>query len=359
MLSFIKVGHADAGKPKNLEPLNILLTNDDGWDFVGIQRLRAALLNAGHRVLLVAPGDSLAGRFQGASLDFDRLVMEVVDHTTDPLNPEFAVYQYCDDLYVAPYEDCIPDTRTGTATPAQAVMVGFRFVRASLLNPAFGDIDMVISGTNDLTATAGYAIWSGTRSGVMPWLKHINAQTPVPTISVAANANGNLTLQRADEVAEFVVGLVTELQKHKKKKGQLLPDQVGLHIAYPDRDKADVKGVKMAVLGRENRDTTNYFYGPCTDAPDGTRIILGVSAFEWDPDFDGPFPPLPAGSQAFLAFSAFTLSDGIEDKNADDDLMCDGYIAIVPVKDYTANNKEQDQVKDVLEDLLDHDSSSN
>jgi len=36
-------------------PLRILLTNDDGYDAPGIKALRVALLEAGHKVTLVAP----------------------------------------------------------------------------------------------------------------------------------------------------------------------------------------------------------------------------------------------------------------------------------------------------------------
>jgi 5'/3'-nucleotidase SurE len=42
--------------------LAILLTNDDGWDAPGIQAVREALLEAGHRVTLIAPLEQQSGR---------------------------------------------------------------------------------------------------------------------------------------------------------------------------------------------------------------------------------------------------------------------------------------------------------
>lgn len=42
-------------------PLNILLTNDDGYLAPGIQALRAALLEAGHNVSLIAPATNQSG----------------------------------------------------------------------------------------------------------------------------------------------------------------------------------------------------------------------------------------------------------------------------------------------------------
>ena len=42
---------ASVGSPR----LHILLTNDDGYDAIGIQTLKEALRSAGHRVTVVAP----------------------------------------------------------------------------------------------------------------------------------------------------------------------------------------------------------------------------------------------------------------------------------------------------------------
>ena len=43
-------------------PLNILLTNDDGFDAPGIMALREALTEAGHNVTLVAPATQQSGK---------------------------------------------------------------------------------------------------------------------------------------------------------------------------------------------------------------------------------------------------------------------------------------------------------
>jgi len=42
--------------------LDIMLTNDDGWNAPGIQAVRGALLTAGHRVTLVGPLEQQSGR---------------------------------------------------------------------------------------------------------------------------------------------------------------------------------------------------------------------------------------------------------------------------------------------------------
>ena len=59
-------------------PLNILLTNDDGYDTPGIIALHRALDLAGHRVKRVAPAENQSG--SSASLRFDAVtVAEVAD----------------------------------------------------------------------------------------------------------------------------------------------------------------------------------------------------------------------------------------------------------------------------------------
>ena len=49
-----------------LAPLNIVLTNDDGFDAPGIQTLYTALVNAGFNVHIVAPAVNQSA--QGSSL---------------------------------------------------------------------------------------------------------------------------------------------------------------------------------------------------------------------------------------------------------------------------------------------------
>jgi len=52
-----------------LEALNILLTNDDGYDSIGIVALHRALQNAGHRVTRVAPDRNYSGSSTSLTLD--------------------------------------------------------------------------------------------------------------------------------------------------------------------------------------------------------------------------------------------------------------------------------------------------
>ncbi len=49
-------------------PLEILLTNDDGFDSAGIRALAAGLAAAGHRVTLAAPARNASGSSMGLHL---------------------------------------------------------------------------------------------------------------------------------------------------------------------------------------------------------------------------------------------------------------------------------------------------
>ena len=48
-------------------PLNILLTNDDGYSASGIQILRSALVAAGHNAVIVAPRTNQSGKGTGVA----------------------------------------------------------------------------------------------------------------------------------------------------------------------------------------------------------------------------------------------------------------------------------------------------
>jgi 5'/3'-nucleotidase SurE len=71
--------------PASANGLNILLTNDDGFDAPGITILRGALLAAGHQVTVVAPAENQSGK--GGSINTEALdftpgvgLMQLINH---------------------------------------------------------------------------------------------------------------------------------------------------------------------------------------------------------------------------------------------------------------------------------------
>jgi 5'/3'-nucleotidase SurE len=67
----LTLAFALAGSLPASAQLNILLTNDDGYDAPGITILRAELLAAGHQVTVVAPAENQSGK--GGSINTDAL----------------------------------------------------------------------------------------------------------------------------------------------------------------------------------------------------------------------------------------------------------------------------------------------
>src|SRR3954453_10629940 len=57
--------------------LDILLSNDDGWDALGIQAVKSALVDAGHHVTMSAPAANNSG--VSARVQFGGN-LEVIDH---------------------------------------------------------------------------------------------------------------------------------------------------------------------------------------------------------------------------------------------------------------------------------------
>ena len=58
---FLTASTASARGNSCLGPLNIMLTNDDGFDSPGIVSMQEALLAAGHDVTIVAPLEQQSG----------------------------------------------------------------------------------------------------------------------------------------------------------------------------------------------------------------------------------------------------------------------------------------------------------
>ena len=105
--------------------LNIVLTNDDGWDSIGIQAMKDALVLSGHEVYLAA---SLTQQ-SGSSAAINIQSLEVIKQKSTDGALEFSV--------------ALPDGVTG-AEPATCAAVAIGIATADLGSPP----DLVISGIN-------------------------------------------------------------------------------------------------------------------------------------------------------------------------------------------------------------------
>jgi 5'/3'-nucleotidase SurE len=202
-------------------PLDILLTNDDGFEAAGIRALHAALKDAGHRVILVAP----AANASGTSASFTWGKVHVV---RDPADPSiFGV----------------------GASPATAVVLG-----ATALYPAGRRPNLVISGINEGTNTGSLLALSGTIGAALAGTMLLDP--PVPGFAVNAErpaASGQAQALPSDhlqQVARHLVRLVGTTRGWFCDRGQVTRATTVLNINYPARPVSAASGVRIASQGR-------------------------------------------------------------------------------------------------------------
>lgn len=268
--------------------LDILLTNDDGFDSVGIKAMRSALIAAGHDVVLVGPATNSSG--SSAAVTFAAV----------PVNsPEPNVYAV-------------------TGTPATTVLLGVTGVLGGV-RP-----DLIVSGINDGANIGPATPISGTVGATIAAITQFTPGIPAVAISTdkidqAAPAGSPVNLAHFEAVAEFTARLVGQLVASScGSRKPLLPERTALNVNYPPLPPNEAKGPTVAVQGRTPYFSIGY-----------AQVAPGIYA----PQFalTGETDPNP---------------------RSDTRLFEDGFVTVVPVDgDYTSPKPVQDQVMKALCDL--------
>ncbi|MFJ8950378.1 5'/3'-nucleotidase SurE [Streptomyces sp. NPDC102381] len=197
-------GAAPASGPEASRPLNILLTNDDGWRGTGgadtpyIVVLRDALRAAGHHVVVAAPGTDQSG--QGGRVSSRGQKLQVAEPEKDvwtvtPGSPSDSVYFGMDELF----PNGKPDLVVAGINP------GFNF--GALVNH---------SGTFNAALT-------GVEFGVPALAMSLETQPDWPAGTRLA----------ARPAASYVVDLIERLKARSRDDSRLMPRGIGLNINYP------------------------------------------------------------------------------------------------------------------------------
>lgn len=206
------------------QALNILLTNDDGYEHPWIRAVHAALVDAGHQVTLVAPAVNQSG--QSAAISLGALMGEgsMID------NPEPGIYAV-------------------KGTPATAVILGVAKVMEE--RP-----DLVVSGTNDGANLGVLSSVSGTVGATVAALNLLGE--PIPAIAISSNrlnmeedASSEANMAHARDVAAFLARLVAALEAARDEGAPLLPPAIALNVNYPSVAAGDIKGVGIFRHGRD------------------------------------------------------------------------------------------------------------
>ncbi len=288
--------------PLHAQNLNILLTNDDGYEHPWIRALHASLIVAGHRVTLVAPTQDMSGKAASLTL------------TDAPvINPEPGIYAV-------------------DATPASAVTLGV--MRIMEERP-----DLVVSGINDAMNIGVLSSFSGTVGATVAAQHLVGA--PIPAIAISGNPvdlesdpRSEVNVAHARQIADFVARLIANLEQSSEERGGLLPPGIALNINYPGLEPEQIQGVGIYRHGRD--------LAPIMELMGGSERADTMPGEDQD---------LGALGEAMRAGMAVGEADR---KDWDTEAILQGHITIVPIDgDYTAQQWQTLLSPDVLEGLLD------
>lgn len=254
--------------------LEILLTNDDGYDAPGITAMRAALVAAGHRVTVVAP---LANR-SGSSLS--RTTSGLID-----------------------YYEQRPGVWAVDGTPADAVDLALVHIMRS--TPP----DLIVSGSNFGQNVGASVLGSGTVGAA---LAASGQGVPAIAVSVAIAADGRTTdppfvstTAAFAPAAAFVVDLVSRLRE--SDAAGLLPPRIVLNVNYPAVGGGAVEGVRFAPVASVRAFRRVFSVAGETGPATIETVVADVGRAEPDSDLDYV-------SRGFVAISVL---DGNLDATAD------------------------------------------
>jgi len=273
---------ASAPEDATATPLNILLTNDDGFDSAGIEALYEALTAAGHTVTLVGPFEQQSGT--GTSLDVDKILQPL-----DIVNVEE------DKWYV--------DAGVRTTTWA-----GLDFILDGEAP------DLVISGINEgENIGPGGAVSSGTVSAAVTALLR---DVPAIAISGGISFTDETAVEAAYEAGSaYITTLIAQLQATQGSDTTLLPEGLGLSINVPVRFPEGITEIQGVAI---------------TDANDITPFVID-------------FGPVEGG--AGLRFIPASLPEGDIDPTSEGGQFLSGFITVTPIDgDWTAPDLQAETV---------------
>lgn len=269
--------------------MNILITNDDGYQAKGIQVLTEIMRKFG-KVTVIAPKKHQSGMSMAVSLGFKQIAHKCFG--SENPNP----YPYDKESDGFPVEWHYVD-----ATPASCVKFG--------LNTMFLDNfpDVVVSGINHGSNAATASCYSGTLGAAEE-----AALNGIPAIGVSLD-----TLHPDADfsaVSRYFGRIFTNLMKEWPKK-----HGVYYNVNFPDIPSDKIKGVRIGCQGmgrwvREFKEWDLEHYRKYGITPE----LLGQSSN----------PVVEDGEDLYMMVGEF-LNDPRNTPQADHLLMADGYVSVV------------------------------
>lgn len=210
----------------NCNALNIILTNDDGWDSVNTRVLKTKLTAAGHSVILSGPCTEQSGK--GGALT-------VLKHL--PVNKTRASkHEYC----VGDVDGGKSHSEYAEGTPVMSALYGIDV----LAKQEWGSKpDLLISGPNQSNNLGMVNNNSGTLGAAM-----IAISRGIPAIAVSAHSISRTDTAQAPVIADIVLKIIKQLQSSRQLPEPLLPVFTGLNVNFPE-DLETHKGIKFTKVG--------------------------------------------------------------------------------------------------------------
>ncbi|WP_396587249.1 5'/3'-nucleotidase SurE [Bermanella sp. R86510] len=227
--------------------LNIVLTNDDGWETDNIQILFTKLKEAGHDVVMAAPCLGQSG--QGGAMNVIKAV------NVDRSKVEQGQVCVGDTDESLPYDDFV------AGTPVMAALYGIDVLAMETWGQA---PDLVISGPNEGNNLGYITNNSGTLGAA-----NIAIARGVPAIAVSAD-DGDA--EKAVLVAGAVNQLLAELEANRAEGEPLLPKFTGLNVNTPE-DMANNLGFKFANVGWNASDIGLQFFTDLSQSPIAIHFV--------------------------------------------------------------------------------------
>jgi 5'-nucleotidase len=245
--------------------LNIVLSNDDGFETANIRALYVKLKAAGHDVVLSGPAQNNSGK--GGSMNF--LV---------PVTPLTRATRF--GTVKAGASGVGADPNDGNifyvdGTPVMAMLYGLDVVGAQRWN---GQPDLVISGPNEGSNLGMINPSSGTFNNAV---YAVNRGIPALAVSYAGTSGRSYTALTDGapeyEIADLIVKLVDQLDSNKGSDGRLLPAGVGLNVNVPNfaSGTASALPFKFARMGRAT-DYQPVFYASLADSQNAVAYGAGA-----------------------------------------------------------------------------------
>lgn len=188
--------------------MKILLTNDDGYQSIGIKVMAEHLLAAGHDVLLVAPHIERSGCGHAMTIGAPVVLDEVnLGLASDKLR-----------------------AYSCTGTPTDCVVMGFDVLDSS--------IEMVISGINQGPNLADDITYSGTACAAMEGVIFDR-----PAIAVSLNSRSKDPEKHNETAAEIVLSVLAWIRENPMRTG------VFYNVNVPNVPKNELAGVQVTKKG--------------------------------------------------------------------------------------------------------------